>query len=214
MIFPMFRSFPDPDQVLADLKPIRKLMHDALLEGCEQAVWYHEQHEFDPIDPHVHAALTRQAAASYLDQRGLASLGFTQPRGANASLHLVGEQYEIRVLKAEREREIPYPRTDTRTDYFHQLTLGGAFAETPMTSMLFAPPTKLVVLWGTDGNFQLSAFDLACPRSVGENRVEYYWLLPFSVDSQSVLGGQPAASQIDDLAVQPKLVSGNVVQDA
>ncbi len=206
----MFRS-PEPEQVLRELEPVLTLLRDALVEGAEQGARYSEEYGVGPIDPHVHAALTRQGASVYLRRGNLASLGFVQQEGVNASVHLLSPEFEIRCLKADGEKATPYPRTDARVDYFHQLSFGDA---DPSASQLLHRRVNLVVTWTVDANFQLAQLHLSCPQAVGTSRVENYWVRELRVRSDPVAISQPDAPQMDDLTVRPKVDSGDTAQDA
>ena len=180
----------DPREVRLELAPLGELLGLALADGCDEGVRYHEQRAFDVINPWVHAPLARQWTLRYLERTGIEGLGFTLEPTTNVGIHLIGEKYQIRVLKIERRRNpgtglgdrgAPFSRSLARERYFTQPSLEGLLNGDAMALDGMEPLINLVALWETDEAFQLVALDLAYPRGVSSRRsaVDLHWLVPF-----------------------------------
>ena len=183
----------DPLKVLRDLAPLREPLWNALVDGCDRGVQYHEQNQLAHVDPWVHAALTRQWALDYLTRRGIEDLGFSLRSENNAGIYLTSPQYRIRVLKVERRHNsetgelvagVPTPRSGSRERYYRQPMLGQYSDVRAPIFRGMEPAGKLVALWETDASFQLTALDLVCTKGVSADKtdVEYYWRVPFGTD--------------------------------
>ncbi len=216
---------PDPAIVVAELKPVGELLHDGLADGCDHGVQYHETHRFEVIEPWLHACLTRNWATRFIDNGGVTGLGFHRKPPRNASIHLVNEEYEIRVLKVERRRDpltgmlessIPLPRSFSRERFFRQPSFDGLIegATRPLPGM--GRPIRLVALWETDSRFQLKSLDLACPKGLTADgdAVDSHWRVPFAGDdlSEEDIAGisPPPPILLEDLDLPP----GELAEDA
>ncbi len=220
----MVSHAPEPTIVVAQLRAVGELLYDALTDGCDHGVKYHEEHGFESIDPWLHACLTRKWASRFLDQGDVSGLGYVLKPPRNASIYLAGEKYEVRVLKVERRRNpltgvtessIPFPRSISRERFFRQPAFGELVEGTTPTFDCMGAPIRLVALWEADAAFQLKTLDLACPKGLTAegDAVDSYWRVPFAGDELSeadVAELLPLPILLEDLDLPP----GEVAEDA
>ncbi len=190
---------PKSEIVLRDFNPICSFLWDALDFGCERANLHFEEHGIvENFDPWLHSHLARFHASRKLKLSNLNELGFEIQFLPFSGLWLRSPTLDVRVLKVDRRADpatgLPSRRiqaqnvSQTRKDYYCQpsmefendlLSLDGIFA---------LPRVKLVVLWETNGAYQLSNMELACPKWLNTTRrlVETHWWIPLDRNSTVV----------------------------
>ena len=220
----------NPSEVLRELAPLGEMLHRALAGGCDQGVRYHEENSFEIINPWVHAPLARQWASRYIERSGVEDLGFRLEPTTNVGIHLIGEKYQIRVLKMERRRDpetgvidrgVPPSRSLSRERYFTQPLLDGFLNGGAAALRGIEPLMNLVAVWEADQAFQLVALDLACPKGVSAQRtaVDLHWIVAFGSGDEAGLldlerSPRPPPIRLADLEVYGSPMPEEIVEEA
>lgn len=200
---PQSSSVPDPDDVLAELRPLINLM----IEGFEAGTMHtREYFEGQKIKPPLAAMLTRSKVEDYLRARGHQIEEFEQQDAPLIGLRVSVGKYEIRIWKS-LDDAIPFGgASDTKRRYLdqEQYVQGRLFAYGEETAWL---PIRLVVLWNVDAAFRFLGLHVTLPKRAPEEfdgETEVYWTrrCAHSVFS-SQAGGQASGpvSGSDDLSL-------------
>lgn len=176
----MTRDFvvPDPDAVLADLRPLTDLLWPALEEANRKALVFFDEASAGEARrwcAGTHAGLTRYHLIPLLDSAGVAALEesgdpalFERIGLANNGICLLRGRYVIRVRKADDGR-LPPPGSAAQEDFYAQqmsLPFNLLGMEEPHD------PANFVVLWGVGSvDHALNDLVLVCPSATKEP----YW---------------------------------------
>ncbi len=216
---------PDPIDVLQDLEALSAVVRPILVNACDFGVLHCEKHQ-QPMDPYLHSHMARRQVCLDLDQRepDLEAIGFVRVPLAFSGLHLVSAEYSVRLLKAGHDRDpvtneivrrMPVPNTRSRLMYYNQQPLMDTTAL--MSEIYQFQPVNLLYLWDVNQAYQLSSFDLACPKYAGRTRdsLRHY----FYVNVPEV--GQPIdqdhtfpSARLDDIQFPPQRLDETGTDDA
>jgi len=145
-----------------------------------------------PIDPSVHAALTRYLCKRFLASRNVfveeeEVVDFEIEKVPNCGLCLNNGQIQMRILKAA-VTGIPKASSDARSRFYSSNQFLLPFDSTSRSGVQPQSPLSLVVLWSLDDKFSLIGLEIACPRRErADGSVDCYWIAPWRRDDGRTL---------------------------
>src|SRR5882762_3669502 len=145
-----------------------------------------------PIDPSVHADLTRYLCKRFLASQNVLvqeeeAVDFEIENVPNCGLCLNNGQTQMRILKAT-VTGIPKASSDARSRFYssNQFLLPFDNASHPVAQP--QTPLSLVVLWSLRDKFSFAGLEIACPRREREDgSVDCYWITAWRGDEGTTL---------------------------
>jgi len=184
---------PAAETVLTDLAGIMPELYDALEGAAFTSRDLFAQKNRD-VDPYYHASTFRYEAKTLLEARG-----FVLKDLANNGLHLVHQQYQLKILKADQGR-VPCPGdSKPKREYYLQTSF---LVETGVIGLrqLQIIPVNLLLIWDVTPKYALADLELACPQSGDSERdsAEVYWRITIPHPAQSYSPPPPAPADYED----------------
>jgi len=180
--------FPDPNDpnsieahklnVLSAFDPLFTIIELALRDSVPQATNVFSLLE-GPVEPTVHAAITRYLCKRYLSEQQVATeeeVEIEIDQVANCGLCINQKQSQIRILKSTPVG-IPKATSEARRRFYSSNQYLIPFEGSTSATAQSQTSLSLIVLWTLGEKFSFKGMEIACPRGEREDgNVDCYWI--------------------------------------